>query len=86
MYNILYNDINIAVGIFYFTVGNKPPKAKSQLKSIYLLCVLKHKYLCKYGMDEVIKPFIEDMKKLVRCIYIYSLVDTSFIPKLGSRN
>lgn len=52
-------------GIFYFTLGNRAPKQRSKLKSIHLLCILKHKYLCYYGIDKVMMPFIEDLKKLV---------------------
>lgn len=52
-------------GIFYFTLGNLPPKTRSKLSSIYLVTILKHRLLCEYGMDRVLDPFIEDIKKLV---------------------
>ena len=53
-------------GAFYFTVGNLPPKARSKLDAIYLVALCKHKLLAKYGIDKVLQPLIEDMKKLVR--------------------
>lgn len=53
------------VGIFYFTLGNVHPKKRSQLSSIYLVAIVKHKILTRYGMDAVLLPFVEDLKKLV---------------------
>jgi hypothetical protein len=38
---------------------------RSKLSAIYLLALVKHKLLVKYGIDRVLKPFIEDVKKLV---------------------
>ncbi|XP_065894098.1 uncharacterized protein [Dysidea avara] len=52
------------LGSFYFTLGNLSPKYRSKLTSIYLLALVKSTFISTYGMDAVLKPFINDMKKL----------------------
>ncbi len=52
-------------GIFYFTLGNIPPSARSKLSSINLLAITKEKHLKKYGMDTILKPIVNDLKRLV---------------------
>ena len=65
----------MCIGIFYFTLGNVRPKYRSKLSTIQLVAIVKHKYLSVYGMDAVLRPFVDDMKKLVlllmasACIY-----------------
>ena len=59
------NCIHIFVGMFYFTIGNMSPKYRSQLCNIQLVAVAKSNMISKYGMDEILKPFIADVKKLV---------------------
>ena len=59
-------------GAFYFTLGNLPPKYRSRLTSIHLLALVKSTFISEYGMDAVMKPFIQDLKKLVKCpVYMY---------------
>ncbi len=53
------------LGIFYISLGNMPPKCRSQLSAIYLVAIAHHRNLVKYGMDSILRPFVEDMKKLV---------------------
>lgn len=55
----------MCIGIFYFTLGNVRPKYRSKLSAIQLVAIVKHKYLSVYGMDAVLRPFVDDMKKLV---------------------
>ena len=52
-------------GIFYFTLGNVSPKFRSKLSSIQLVAIALHSDLSTYGMDAVLKPFTEDVMKLV---------------------
>ena len=54
--------------MFYFTLGNLSPRFRSQLSSIYLVAIVRHKTLSSYGMDLILSPFIEDMKKLVSVV------------------
>ena len=52
-------------GIFYFTLGNLDPKYRSRYRSIQLLAICKKKTLDKYSLCSVLRPFVDDMKKLV---------------------
>ena len=53
-----------------FFIGNLPPKYRSKLSSIQLLAIVKTNCLSTYGMDAVLHPIVEDLKKLVPPIYI----------------
>ena len=55
--NAMYN-----LGSFYFTLGNL---YRSKLSSIYLVALVKSKFISDYGMDAVLKPIVDDIKKLV---------------------
>jgi len=61
------------IGAFYFAVGNiiLSPKYRSQISAIHLVALVKSTYIGTYGMDSVLKPIVEDVKKLVR-INVYS--------------
>ena len=64
----------LVTGAFYFTLGNLPPKYRSRLTSIHLLALVKSSFISEYGMDAVMKPFIQDLKKLVKYhvhFYVY---------------
>lgn len=52
-------------GFFYFSLGNMEPKYRSRVASIQLLAIVKKSVLDNYGMDAVLKPFVDDIKKLV---------------------
>lgn len=53
------------LGAFYFTLGNISPKYRSQLSAIQLVALVKSSFVSTYGMDEILKPFVNDVKKLV---------------------
>ena len=65
----------LVTGAFYFTLGNLPPKYRSRLTSIHLLALVKSSFISQYGMDAIMKPFIQDLKKLVK----YSNCTCSFL-------
>ena len=48
----------------FFVLGNVMPKFRSTLKSIYLVAVGRNKDIEKYGIDEFLSPFVEDLKIL----------------------
>ena len=52
------------VGIVYYTLGNLNPKLRSSLKSIHLLSIAKYEYIRRYGIEEVLRPVIEDVLRL----------------------
>lgn len=56
------------IGLFYFTLGNVRPQFRSKMKMINLVAACKQNYIKKYGMDSILNPFIEDLKKLVSII------------------
>ena len=66
----MYVQFNTISGIFYFTLGNLPPKYRSKLSSIYLVAIAKQKYVTKYGMDAILQLFVQDMKKLVSLLNV----------------
>ena len=55
----------IIAALFYFTLGNLDPKFRSKVKRIHLLAIAKCEHLKKYGTNAILKPIIEDIKKLV---------------------
>lgn len=63
------------IGCLYYTLGNLSPKLRSSLKNIHLLCILKHSYVIKYGIDVILEPVIEAVKKLeeVSSTWLYNI-------------
>ena len=51
-------------GLLYYTLGNLHPILRSTLKSIHLLGIAKYEVICKYGIDKLLKPVIDDVLKL----------------------
>ena len=52
------------VGVVLFTLGNIHPKYHSTLRIIQLVIVARVPVIQKYGIDEVLKPFVCDLKTL----------------------
>ena len=50
----------------------------SSLKAIYLLAVVKSKYLAEYGFERLLKPFITDMNQLAVCVYCKTHISIIF--------
>lgn len=59
------------LGLFYFTLGNLEPRLRSSTDSIQLVAVVKTEYFEKYSPNEILRPFVDDLKKLesVSCIF-----------------
>lgn len=70
------------IGMFYFTLGNLSPKYRSHLPNIQLVAIAKSAMISSYGMDRILQPFVDDVKKLV-CIFIYN--KTVFTTYIGKR-
>ena len=60
----MYTLLLLYVGCYYYTLGNIHPSYRSTLSSIQLLCLVEVPILEKYGHDLILKPAIEDIKKL----------------------
>ena len=51
----------------YFTIyhlGNLSPQLRSEIRSIQLLAVARATDVKKYGVDAILEPFMNDIKKL----------------------
>lgn len=57
-------NLNLFSALFYYTLGNIPPKYRSSLRSIQLLAVLKSSDLQLYGADKVLENLMKDVKEL----------------------
>ena len=57
---LLYN----ILGLFYYTLGNIDPKLRSTMHTIQLVTVIKTELIGKYGINEILKPFMEDIHQL----------------------
>ena len=49
----------------FFTLGNIPAKFRSQLKCIFLVSIATSPIIEKHGIDELLNPFVRDMRELV---------------------
>ena len=64
-------------GLVYYVLGNLHPKLRSSLKSIQLLCAVKHAFIVKYGIERILQPIVEAIQELEKvnhaheCNYIY---------------
>lgn len=72
---IYYDDIEICnplgakakihkLAMFYFIIANFPPHFKSQLSTIFPLLIVKSKLLKEYGINNILKPMVDEFKKL----------------------
>ncbi len=64
------------LGCFYFTLGNMHPRYRSKFQSIQLVALVKNEYIKKYSMNTVLRPIVDDLKRLV------SLVNRPLLHKL----
>ena len=53
------------------------------MPSFYLLAVVKTAHLKKYGFDEVLKPLLDDLRKLASSDGYFFVVDSRPIPLRG---
>lgn len=63
--SILTHVYTTYIGLFYFLLGNIPPKYRSKLNAIQLVAVCKQRYIKEYSMFAVLHPIIQDLKQLV---------------------
>ena len=60
---ILYTCISHIIGAFYYILGNMNPSLQSNLSNIQLLLFAKHSSVPEYGIDRILEPIVEDIKK-----------------------
>ena len=63
-YISLCNLAYLFVGMFYYTITSIDPSLRSKLDTIMLLAVANFNVINRYGIDEILKPFIEEMMEL----------------------
>ena len=54
--------------MFYYLLGNINPRYRSQLKAIQLVAIANVSVIETHGVDAVLKPVVEDIKKLEKVI------------------
>lgn len=73
--NFYYDDIEICnpigsrstfhkLGMFYFTIQNVPLQMNSALNNIYIVAICYKSDIKKYGFAAILRPLVEDLKKL----------------------
>ena len=61
---IMIDLITKHAGLTYYTLGNLHPKYCSSLKSIHLLNAVYYHHIIKYGIDAILQPIVDAVKKL----------------------
>lgn len=51
-------------GAFYYILGNVRPQLRSKIKNIQLLLLAKYSTVVEFGIDKMLEPIVEDVKKL----------------------
>lgn len=54
----------LSTGLFYYTLSNIAPRFRSSLNVIQLVAVVKTLLIEKYGIKEILKPFIQGVRQL----------------------
>ena len=65
---LIIHHLSLLLCVFYFILGNIQPKYRSSYIIIQLAAICKVSYISKYSMEAVLKPIVDDMKKLVSCV------------------
>ena len=52
------------LGMFYFQLENVSPQYNSKLNFINLIAIVKNSNIKKYGMNRILQPIVEELKKL----------------------
>lgn len=56
-------------GAFYYLLGNLRPRQRSKISNIQLLLLAKYVHVAEFGIDRIMEPIIEDIKKLEHVSY-----------------
>ena len=61
----MYNATHVYPAVFYFVLGNVSPLFRSKTRHIQLVALAKSQHLKKYGVNAILEPIVNDIKKLV---------------------
>lgn len=53
-----------SLGMFYYQLANIKPAYRGKLKSIHLFAICKKPYIKEFGLNEILKPLVKDLKEL----------------------
>ena len=79
---IIFIALYTPIGTLYYTLGNLDPKLRSTLKSIHLLGIAHHSVIQRYGIEIILNPVIEAVKKLEKAstyMHLHAVYDFLFI-------
>ena len=62
--DIIQCHILLYIGMLYFQLANLDPAFRSKLESINLVAIFRCNLLEHYSIDAILKPFVQDLKKL----------------------
>ena len=79
--------IMLAIGVFYYSLGNLRPLYRTRVNQIQLLALVKRSYISKYSMNKILEPFVRDVAVLVsksdlfayNTLTVYRKVVTAFV-------
>lgn len=57
-------NIPLCTGAFYYLLGNLSPRFRSKIHNIQLLVLVKYTLACEYGIDCILKPVVNDIRRL----------------------
>lgn len=57
------------IAVFYFFLANLPPIFRSKMRRVQLVALAKSEHMKKYGANVILKPLMDDIKKLVSLSY-----------------
>ena len=56
--------VKYETSMIYFVLGNLPPQYRSCQRDIHLTSTCSSKLISKYCYEEIIRPFLDDLRKL----------------------
>ena len=86
---LMISYIMLAIGVFYYSLGNLRPLYRSRINQTQLLALVKWSYITKYSMNKILEPFVRDVAVLVsesdlfthNTLTVYRNVVTAFLFK-----
>ena len=64
----------LRIGAFYLLVGNVRPHLRSKIHNIQLLLLAKYTTIVEFGIDRMLEPVVEDIRKLESVRYILLII------------
>lgn len=78
---IIFNPTTYCIGAFYYMLGNVSPRFRSKISNIQLLALAKYNTVVEFGIDRILQPIVEDIRKLesVSIFLTQSPIKVSFL-------